>query len=217
MEQSMTDMTKRSRLQVAANLDQFIEHEALPGTGVDSDAFWNGFGALVHDLAPKNRALLAVRDRLQTELDQWHRAHPGPVRDLAAYRSFLESIGYLVPVPARVKATTDRVDTEIAEQAGPQLVVPLSNQRYALNAANARWGSLYDALYGTDAIPETDGAEKGRGYNPKRGEKVIAWARDFLDSAAPLSGASRKDVTGIVVANGALTISAGGKETALKD
>jgi malate synthase len=152
MEQSMTQMTKRSGLQVAANLDQFVEQEALPGTGVDSAAFWAGFDALVHDLAPKNRALLAERDRLQSELDQWHRAHPGPVRDLRAYRSFLESIGYIVPVPARVKATTDHVDTEIAEQAGPQLVVPLSNQRYALNAANARWGSLYDALYGTDAI-----------------------------------------------------------------
>src|ERR1700761_9633436 len=124
MEQSMTDMTKRSRLQVAANLDQFIEHEALPGTGVDSAAFWAGFDALVHDLAPKNRALLAERDRLQTELDQWHRAHPGPVRDLKAYRAFLEAIGYIVPVSAAVKATTQNVDTEIAGQAGPQLVVP---------------------------------------------------------------------------------------------
>jgi malate synthase len=173
MEQSMTDMTKRSGLQVAANLDQFIEQEALPGTGVDSAAFWAGFDALVHDLAPKNRALLAERDRLQTELDQWHRAHPGPVRELPAYRSFLESIGYLVPVPARVKATTDHVDTEIAEQAGPQLVVPLTNARYALNAANARWGSLYDAFYGTDAIPH-DPSESGKGFNKARGAKVIA-------------------------------------------
>src|SRR6201996_85347 len=216
MEQSMTDMTKRSGLQVAANLDQFIEHEALPGTGVDSDAFWNGFGALVHDLAPKNRALLAVRDRLQTELDQWHRAHPGPVRDLAAYRSFLESIGYLVPVPARVKATTDRVDTEIAEQGGPQLVVPLSNQRYALNAANARWGSLYDALYGTDAIPETDGAEKQKAFNPVRGARVIARARAFLDEAAPLAHGSHADATRYSIENGQLVVALKNGATALK-
>ncbi|MGF6534692.1 malate synthase [Paraburkholderia sp. GAS206C] len=212
----MTDMTKRSGLQVAANLDQFIEHEALPGTGVDSAAFWAGFDALVHDLAPKNRALLAERDRLQTELDQWHRAHPGPVRDLAAYRSFLESIGYLVPVPARVKATTDRVDTEIAEQAGPQLVVPLSNQRYALNAANARWGSLYDALYGTDAIPETDGAEKQKAFNPVRGARVIARARAFLDEAAPLAHGSHADATRYSIENGQLVVALKNGATALK-
>jgi len=216
MEQSMTDMTKRSGLQVAANLDQFIEHEALPGTGVDSAAFWAGFDALVHDLAPRNRALLAERDRLQTELDQWHRAHPGPVRDLAAYRSFLESIGYLVPVPARVKATTDRVDTEIAEQAGPQLVVPLSNQRYALNAANARWGSLYDALYGTDAIPETDGAEKQKAFNPVRGARVIARARAFLDEAAPLAHGSHADATRYSIENGQLVVALKNGATALK-
>ena len=212
----MTDMTKRSGLQVAANLDQFIEHEALPGTGVDSAAFWAGFDALVHDLAPRNRALLAERDRLQTELDQWHRAHPGPVRDLAAYRSFLESIGYLVPVPARVKATTDRVDTEIAEQAGPQLVVPLSNQRYALNAANARWGSLYDALYGTDAIPETDGAEKQKAFNPVRGARVIARARAFLDEAAPLAHGSHADATRYSIENGQLVVALKNGATALK-
>ena len=212
----MTDMTKRSGLQVAANLDQFIEHEALPGTGVDSAAFWAGFDALVHGLAPKNRALLVERDRLQTELDQWHRAHPGPVRDLAAYRSFLESIGYLVPVPARVKATTDRVDTEIAEQAGPQLVVPLSNQRYALNAANARWGSLYDALYGTDAIPETDGAEKQKAFNPVRGARVIARARAFLDEAAPLAHGSHADATRYSIENGQLVVALKNGATALK-
>lgn len=212
----MTDMTKRSGLQVAANLDQFIEHEALPGTGVDSAAFWAGFDALVHDLAPRNRALLAERDRLQTELDQWHRAHPGPVRDLAAYRGFLESIGYLVPVPARVKATTDRVDTEIAEQAGPQLVVPLSNQRYALNAANARWGSLYDALYGTDAIPETDGAEKQKAFNPVRGARVIARARAFLDEAAPLAHGSHADATRYSIENGQLVVALKNGATALK-
>ncbi|RFU47697.1 malate synthase G [Paraburkholderia sp. DHOC27] len=202
----MTQTTKAGGLQVAANLFQFVEQEALPGTGVDSDAFWNGFGALVHDLAPKNRALLAERDRLQTELDQWHRAHPGPVRDLAAYRSFLESIGYIVPVPAKVSATTDHVDREIAEQAGPQLVVPLSNQRYALNAANARWGSLYDALYGTDAIPDTDGAAKQAAFNPVRGERVIARARAFLDQAAPLASGSHVDATRYSVEDGKLVV-----------
>jgi malate synthase len=206
MEQSMTQMNTRGGLQVAANLDQFVETEALPGTGIDSAAFWSGFDALVHELAPKNRALLAERDRLQTELDKWHRANPGPVRDLRAYRAFLEGIGYIVPVPASVKATTDNVDTEIAEQAGPQLVVPLSNQRYALNAANARWGSLYDALYGTDAIPETGGAEKQKAFNPVRGAAVIAYARKFLDQAAPLANGSHADATRYSVEGGKLIV-----------
>ena len=212
----MTQMTKASGLQVAANLFQFVEQEALPGTGVDSSAFWSGFDALVHDLAPKNRVLLAERDRLQGELDQWHRAHPGPVRDLAAYRSFLESIGYIVPVPTSVKATTDHVDREIAEQAGPQLVVPLSNQRYALNAANARWGSLYDALYGTDAIPETDGAEKQKTFNPARGAAVIAYARKFLDQAAPLANGSHVDATLYSVEGGKLIVTLKSGSTGLK-
>jgi malate synthase len=206
MEQSMTQMNTRGGLQVAANLDQFVETEALPGTGIDSAAFWSGFDALVHELAPKNRALLAERDRLQTELDKWHRANPGPVRDLRAYRAFLEGIGYIVPVPASVKATTDNVDTEIAEQAGPQLVVPLSNQRYALNAANARWGSLYDALYGTDAIPETGGAEKQKAFNPVRGAAVITYARKFLDQAAPLANGSHADATRYSVEGGKLIV-----------
>jgi malate synthase len=206
MEQSMTQMNPRGGLQVAANLDQFVETEALPGTGLDSAAFWSGFDALVHELAPKNRALLAERDRLQTELDAWHRANPGPVRDLRAYRAFLEGIGYIVPAPARVKATTDQVDTEIAEQAGPQLVVPLSNQRYALNAANARWGSLYDALYGTDAIPEANGAEKQKAFNPVRGAAVIAYARKFLDQAAPLANGSHADATRYSVEGGKLVV-----------
>jgi malate synthase len=206
MEQSMTQMNPRGGLQVAANLDQFVETEALPGTGIDSAAFWSGFDALVHELAPKNRALLAERDRLQTELDNWHRANPGPVRDLRAYRAFLEGIGYIVPAPAGVKATTANVDTEIAEQAGPQLVVPLSNQRYALNAANARWGSLYDALYGTDAIPDTNGAERQKSFNPVRGAAVIAYARKFLDEAAPLANGSHADATRYSVQNGKLVV-----------
>src|ERR1700722_11670160 len=206
LESPMNQMIKRNGLQVAATLSQFVDEEALAGTGIASDAFWQGFDALVHDLAPKNRALLAERDRLQVELDGWHRAHPGPVRDLPAYRSFLESIGYLVPVPARVKATTENVDREIAEQAGPQLVVPLSNQRYALNAANARWGSLYDALYGTDAIPETNGADKQKAFNPVRGAAVIAYARKFLDQAAPLANGSHVDATRYGVEGGKLVV-----------
>ncbi|MFM0637052.1 malate synthase G [Paraburkholderia metrosideri] len=212
----MTQMNPRGGLQVAANLDQFVETEALPGTGLDSAAFWSGFDALVHELAPKNRALLAERDRLQTELDTWHRANPGPVRDLHAYRAFLEGIGYIVPSPASVKATTDHVDTEIAEQAGPQLVVPLSNQRYALNAANARWGSLYDALYGTDAIPETNGAEKQKAFNPARGAAVIAYARKFLDQAAPLANGSHVDATLYSVEGGKLVVTLKSGKTELK-
>ncbi|KFX60652.1 malate synthase [Burkholderia sp. K24] len=212
----MTQMNPRGGLQVAANLDQFVETEALPGTGLDSAAFWSGFDALVHELAPRNRALLAERDRLQTELDTWHRANPGPVRDLRAYRAFLEGIGYIVPSPASVKATTDHVDTEIAEQAGPQLVVPLSNQRYALNAANARWGSLYDALYGTDAIPESNGAEKQKAFNPVRGAAVIAYARKFLDQAAPLANGSHADATSYSVEDGKLVVTLKSGKTELK-
>jgi len=202
----MSQMITRHGLQVAAELDRFIEDEALPGSGVDSAAFWQGFAALVHDLAPKNRALLAERDRLQLELDTWHRANPGPVTDLAAYQAFLAGIGYLVAQPGEVKASTRNVDREIAEQAGPQLVVPVTNQRYALNAANARWGSLYDALYGTDAIAEADGAEKGSAFNPVRGQRVIARARAFLDQAAPLAQGSHVDATGYSVQDGQLLV-----------
>jgi malate synthase len=202
----MNDMTQQHGLKVAPSLVKFVEEEAIPGTGVDAAAFWKGFDALVHDLAPKNRALLAERDRLQTELDNWHRGNPGPVKDLRAYRKFLESIGYIVPAPAHVRATTANVDREIAEQAGPQLVVPLSNLRYALNAANARWGSLYDALYGTDAIDETDGAERTAQFNPKRGAKVIAYARAFLDENAPLDHGSHADATKYGVEQGQLVV-----------
>ena len=144
----MTERVTLGRLQVAANLQRFIEDEVLPGTGIEAAAFWQGLDTLVHDLAPKNRELLAERDRMQVELDSWHKANPGPIKDMAAYRAFLESIGYLLPVPGEVKIETANVDSEIATQAGPQLVVPLMNARYALNAANARWGSLYDALFG---------------------------------------------------------------------
>ncbi len=216
LETRMTQRTQQHGLQVAANLTQFIEQEALPGTGLDADSFWQGFAALVHDLAPKNRALLAERDRLQAELDAWHRANPGPIADPAAYRKFLEGIGYLLPQPASVQATTDNVDTEISQQAGPQLVVPMSNSRYALNAANARWGSLYDALYGTDAIPATPG-DTGKGYNPERGAAVIARARSFLDTAAPLANGSHADAQSYTVEGDQLRVNlAKGVVTGLK-
>jgi len=212
----MTDRVTRHRLQVAAELDRFITDEALPGTGVDPEAFWAGVDALVHDLAPTNRALLAERDRLQGELDAWHQAHPGPVRDMAAYQAFLREQGYLADEPGEVQVTTRNVDAEIAVQAGPQLVVPVNNARYALNAANARWGSLYDALYGTDVIPETDGAEKGTAYNPRRGEKVIAYAREVLDTAAPLAEGSHREATGYAIRDGKLVVSRdNGRETGL--
>ncbi|MCW8199500.1 malate synthase G [Verminephrobacter aporrectodeae subsp. tuberculatae] len=202
----MTDRTTVHGLQVATPLLRFVEDKVLPGTGVHSAAFWQGFAAIVADLAPHNDALLAERERLQAELDGWHKAHPGPIGDVAAYRGFLEKIGYLVPQPAGVRATTDQVDDELATQAGPQLVVPILNARYALNAANARWGSLYDALYGTDVIPDAGGAEKGPGYNPVRGAKVIAFARQVLDENAPLAGASHRDATGYRVAGGQLVV-----------
>ncbi|SDH70171.1 malate synthase [Pseudomonas benzenivorans] len=202
----MTERVNCQRLQVAANLQRFVDQEVLPGTGIEREAFWAGFDALVHELAPQNRALLAERERLQAELDAWHRAHPGAVSDMPAYRSFLESIGYLLPQPQRVQASTAQVDSEISAQAGPQLVVPVMNARYALNAANARWGSLYDALYGTDAIGEEGGAEKGPGYNEVRGAKVIAFARAFLDQAAPLAGGSHADAVSYRVLDGRLQV-----------
>ena len=194
------------RLQVASNLHQFIESNVLPGTGVTAADFWKGFEAIVCDLAPKNIALLAERDRLQLELDGWHKANPGPIGDMKAYRAFLTKIGYLVPPPASVTATAANVDDELALLAGPQLVVPVLNARYALNAANARWGSLYDALYGTDVISETEGIEKGKGYNPARGAKVIAYARSVLDQAAPLESGSHKDATLYTVVGGQLMV-----------
>jgi malate synthase len=213
----MSNRTTVHRLHVANELFNFIEDQVLPATGVKSDVFWAGFDAIVHDLAPKNAALLAERDRLQAELDAWHAAHPGPITDMPAYRAFLEKIGYLVPPPQTVQATTANVDAELALQAGPQLVVPLLNARYALNAANARWGSLYDALYGTDVIPETGGAEKGGGYNPVRGAKVIAYARNVLDQAAPLASGSHKDAMAYQVEGGQLRVTLRNGTTGLKD
>ena len=193
-------------LHVAQTLHRFIEDEVLPGTGVASAHFWAGFNAIVRELAPRNAALLAERDRLQAELDAWHRKHPGPIRNMARYRKFLHKIGYLVPVPVKVKATTRNVDAELALQAGPQLVVPITNARYALNAANARWGSLYDALYGTDVLPETEGATKGPGYNPVRGARVIEYARHVLDRCAPLQQGSHLDATAYSVIDNELAV-----------
>ena len=198
----MSQRTQIHGLQVSTDLYQFINDQVLPGTGVSAEAFWKGFDSIVADLAPKNAALLAERDRLQAELDKWHGANPGPIRDMAGYRKFLETIGYLVPEPKKVKATTKNVDDELATQAGPQLVVPILNARYALNAANARWGSLYDALYGTDVISEDKGCEKvGKkgGYNPKRGAKVIEYCRYVLDRCAPLKKGSHVKSTGYKV------------------
>ncbi|MFZ2218960.1 MAG: malate synthase G [Rhodoferax sp.] len=214
----MTQRISKHHLQVASQLAEFIEDKVLPGTGITPAKFWEGFDAIVADLAPKNIALLAERDRLQTELDTWHSAHPGPVQDMPAYRAFLEKIGYLVPNPADAKITTDKVDAELAVQAGPQLVVPVLNARYALNAANARWGSLYDALYGTDVIAEDEGCEKGKTYNPKRGAKVIAYARNVLDQTAPLRQGAHGHAVGYHVEAGQLAVKlADGSTTRLQN
>ncbi|MBW8301906.1 MAG: malate synthase G [Hydrogenophaga sp.] len=198
-------------LSIDTELHRFLIEEALPGTGVDPETYLKGFSAIVHDLAPKNRALLAKRDEMQAKIDAWHKENGAPI-DMDAYEAFLREIGYLLPEGGEVKVTTSNVDAEITRIAGPQLVVPVMNARYALNAANARWGSLYDALYGTDAIAETDGAEKGKGYNPVRGAKVIAWGRQLLDDSAPLAAGSWSHVASLSIQDGALfvTLSDGG-------
>ena len=217
----MTARTAIHNLQVANSLLSFINDKMLPATGVHQDVFWKGFNDIVADLAPKNIALLAERDRLQTAMDQWHTANPGPVAEgkaMKAYRKYLSQIGYLVPEPKNAQATTANVDAELAKLAGPQLVVPILNARYALNAANARWGSLYDALYGTDAISEADGCEKGSGYNPKRGAKVIDYCRNVLDRCAPLKSGSHVGSKGYAVKAGKLLVTlANGKSTTLAD
>src|SRR5690625_579556 len=214
----MTTRTTCNRLQVATDLYEFIQNEALPGTGLDADKFWAGFDELVHDLAPKNQALLDERARIQKALDDWYKKNPGPIKDQKAYQDFLHEIGYLVDIPENVTIDTTNIDVEFSQQAGPQLVVPITNARYALNAANARWGSLYDALYGTDAISEEDGATRAGGYNPVRGQKVIAYARDFLDNAVPLAQGSHADATNYAVVNGQLQVTLeNGNTTNLKD
>ncbi|GGD95035.1 malate synthase G [Rhizobium anhuiense] len=207
----------KNGLAVETVLHDFLVSEVLPGLAVDADKFFADFSAIVHDLAPKNRALLAKRDELQVKIDDWYRRHGAPT-DMDDYQSFLREIGYLLPEGSDFQVSTQNVDPEIASIAGPQLVVPVMNARYALNAANARWGSLYDALYGTDAIAESDGAEKGKGYNPKRGEKVIAWVRDFLDTSAPLQDLRWKDVGSFAVKDGVLAVrSIDGEQATLTD
>ena len=189
----MSNYIQVGNLRVAKMLHDFVNTKVLPDTGVEQAQFWGGFDTLIHDLAPKNRALLARRDELQEQINAWHKENKGNA-DFAAYKSFLEEIGYLEPKVEPFKVSTENVDDAIALQAGPQLVVPINNARYAINAANARWGSLYDALYGTDAISEENGAEKGKGYNPVRGDKVIAYAKNVLDQAAALKDAKHADV-----------------------
>src|SRR6201986_3520031 len=202
----MTDRVSVGNLRVAQALYDFINTEALPGTDIDPDSFWAGVDKVVTDLQPQNQDLLARRDQLQAQIDKWHRQHVIEPLDPEAYREFLTEIGYLQPEPADFTITTAGVDDEITTTAGPQLVVPVLNARFALNAANARWASLYDALYGTDVIPESDGAEKGTSYNQVRGDKVIAYARKFLDEAVPLASGSWTDATGLSLEDGQLQV-----------
>jgi len=213
----MADYVKAGTLQVATELYEFINSEVIPGSEVDQEQFWSGLGSLVKDLAPRNKELLKVRDEIQSKLNAWHRENSESF-DFEKYKAFLEEIGYLEPEADDYKVSTESVDEEVAFQAGPQLVVPVNNARYAINAANARWGSLYDALYGTDAISEEDGAERGLGYNAVRGDKVIAYGRDFLDKAAPLSEGSHKDAEKYEIVDGKLTVLlADSKTTGLKE
>ncbi|WP_342650310.1 malate synthase G [Pseudomonas sp. REB1044] len=214
----MTGYVQVGGLQVAKVLYDFVNDEALAGTGIVAEQFWSGAEKIINDLAPKNKALLAKRDALQAKIDAWHQARQGQAHDAAAYKAFLEEIGYLLPAADDFQATTQNVDEEIAQMAGPQLVVPVMNARFALNAANARWGSLYDALYGTDAISEDGGAEKGQGYNKVRGDKVIAFGRAFLDEAAPLAAGSHVDATAYRIDAGKLVVALkGGSNSGLRD
>ena len=201
----MTERVQIGGLSVAASLHRFVEEEALPGSGLDSAAFWEGASAIVHDLAPRNRELLARRDELQSRIDDWHREHPGRP-EAGAYADFLREIGYLLEEPADVAVTTTGVDDEIATIAGPQLVVPLLNARFATNAVNARWGSLYDALYGTDVIPHEGDLAPGDGYNKVRGDEVIARGRAFLDEHFPLATGSHADATSYAVDDDGLAV-----------
>ncbi|MEE3634754.1 malate synthase G [Pseudomonas sp. AL 58] len=214
----MTEHVQVGGLQVAKVLFDFVNNEAIPGTGINAEQFWVGAEKIINDLAPKNKALLAKRDDLQAKIDAWHQARKGQAHDAAAYKAFLQEIGYLLPEAADFQISTENVDDEIARMAGPQLVVPVMNARFALNASNARWGSLYDALYGTDAISEAGGAEKGKGYNKVRGDKVIAFARAFLDESAPLAAGTHVDATAYRIENGKLVVALkGGSNSGLRD
>ena len=212
----MANRVEVGQIKVAKELYDFINSEVLPGSGVDEAEFWSGLDQLLHEMGSKNDALLAKRDDLQSQIDQWHLQVRNQAFDLRAYTDFLKSIGYLLEEGPPFTVETKNVDDEIAKIPGPQLVVPLTNARYALNAANARWVSLYDALYGTDAIPEEDGAERTGGYNPVRGERVIAWGRKFLDAAAPLEGKSHADVTAYSIKDGVLHATTPSGATSLK-
>ena len=202
----MTHRIECAGLQVDAVLHALLVNDIAPGTGVDPDAFWHGVADIWATLGPENQRLLAERESLQKQIDQWHRDYKGEAFDAGAYEAFLREIGYLHPEPEPFSISTENVDAEIAHIAGPQLVVPVMNARYALNAANARWGSLYDALYGTDAIPEDNGAERGGAYNPIRGDRVIAWARDFLDTHCPLTGGTHADAMAYTIEAGTLSV-----------
>ena len=214
----MTDRIQVGGLQVAKELFDFVNEKAIPGTGIDQDKFWSEFSAIANELAPKNKALLAKRDDLQAKIDAYHTERKGQSLNFAEYKAFLEEIGYLVPQGPDFSATTENVEPEIAEMAGPQLVVPVMNARFALNASNARWGSLYDAAYGTKVISEEGGAEKGTGYNKVRGDKVIAYAREVLNTAAPLATGSHVGTTGYAIEGGKLVVTlADGTKTGLKE
>ena len=214
----MTHRTSQGGLQVATALHDLLTQHICPSTGLAPESIWAALEKITADLAPRVRTLLAKRDDLQAQIDGWHQNHAGVEHDAAAYQEFLSEIGYLLPEGPDFSATTANVDAEVALIAGPQLVVPVTNARYAINAANARWGSLYDALYGTDVISEADGCDKSGGYNPQRGAKVIAFAREFLDKAAPLAGHSHKDATGYTVSEGKLSVTlANGSTTTLAD
>ncbi|MGB0929072.1 MAG: malate synthase G [Pikeienuella sp.] len=208
----MTERVTINDMRVDKRLADFITERALPGTGVAADAFWQGLDTLVHEFGKTNRALLATRERMQTQIDQWHADHKA--HDPAAYRAFLEEIGYLLPESEDFTIDTSNIDAEIASTPGPQLVVPIMNARYALNAANARWGSLYDALYGTDAMGD---GPQGGAYDPARGARVVAWAKAFLDDVAPLEGASHADVTSYEVSDLGLVAKTENGATTLKD
>ena len=210
----MTVRINRGSLAIDKILFDFIE-SALPGVGLDSETYWKNFEQVVLDLTPKNKALLAKRDELQAKIDAWHKANKGA--DFAAYKAFLIEIGYIVPDCPDFQVTTENVDAEIATIAGPQLVVPVRNARYALNAANARWGSLYDALYGTDVISSEDGAQAGMGYNPIRGDKVIAYGREFLDTHFPLAQGSHVNAQSYAIENGAVVVTIDGAKVGLKN
>lgn len=213
----MTQRVNVGGLQVAKPLYDLVKDEIAPGTGIDPDGLWVAFGEMVRELAPRTRALLARRDQLQAQIDAWHLERRGQPQDLGAYRAFLADIGYLVPEGPDFAVTTANIDPEISRIAGPQLVVPVSNARYALNAANARWGSLYDALYGTDVLPDEGEIARGKGYNPARGAAVIARAAAFLDEAFPLAAGSHKDATGYCAVDGRLVVALPSGETGLKD